>query len=84
MSQDVLEGNGPIDDTVTVDKVRQEPYNMPAGFSWCSLDVNDPAEAQELYNLLNENYVEDDDCMFRYVFMLLAEVHLDDLTPIRF
>ncbi len=40
---------------------------MPTGFSWCSLDVTNPSEALELYNLLNENYVEDDDCMFRYV-----------------
>lgn len=39
---------------------------MPAGFEWCSLDVNDPAQLLEVYNLLNENYVEDDDCMFRF------------------
>lgn len=58
--------NGPINDTVTVDQVRQEPLNMPAGFEWCDIDVTDPEQAQEIYNLLNLNYVEDDDCMFRF------------------
>jgi len=38
---------------------------MPAGFEWCSMDVMDPVQIQELYNLLNGNYVEDDDCMIR-------------------
>jgi glycylpeptide N-tetradecanoyltransferase len=38
---------------------------MPAGFEWCEVDVTDPAQVQEVYNLLNLNYVEDDDCMFR-------------------
>jgi glycylpeptide N-tetradecanoyltransferase len=38
---------------------------MPAGFEWCTLDVLDPVQIQEMYTLLNENYVEDDDNMFR-------------------
>lgn len=40
---------------------------MPAGFEWSDIDVNDPAQLLELYNLLTENYVEDDDCQFRCV-----------------
>jgi glycylpeptide N-tetradecanoyltransferase len=39
---------------------------MPTGFEWCSLDITNPDEALEVYNLLNENYVEDDDAMFRF------------------
>ena len=39
---------------------------MPAGFEWCSLDVHDPVQLEEVYTLLTENYVEDDDNMFRY------------------
>ena len=31
-----------------------------------SVDMNDPAEATEVYTLLSENYVEDDDNMFRF------------------
>ena len=38
---------------------------MPAGFEWCSLNVMDPEQISEIYKLLNENYVEDDDNMFR-------------------
>jgi len=39
---------------------------MPPGFEWCSLNVNDVEQITEVYNLLTENYVEDDDNMFRY------------------
>lgn len=39
---------------------------MPAGFSWDTMDVRDPAQLDEVYTLLYENYVEDDDEMFRY------------------
>jgi glycylpeptide N-tetradecanoyltransferase len=38
---------------------------MPAGFKWCSLNIQKPEELEEVYNLLTENYVEDDDNMFR-------------------
>jgi glycylpeptide N-tetradecanoyltransferase len=42
------------------------PYSLPAGYSWCNLDLNDEKQAEELYNLLTTNYVEDDDAMFRF------------------
>lgn len=38
---------------------------MPGGFEWSTIDVLDPVQAAEVYKLLSENYVEDDDCMFR-------------------
>jgi glycylpeptide N-tetradecanoyltransferase len=46
--------------------LRQEPYKLPEGFGWCEVDMNDAAEAKEAYDLLNRNYVEDDDNMFRF------------------
>eukprot|EP00164_Ancoracysta_twista_P007549 GFYU01010741.1.p1 GENE.GFYU01010741.1~~GFYU01010741.1.p1 ORF type:complete len:422 (+),score=144.14 GFYU01010741.1:122-1387(+) len=46
--------------------VRQEPYKIPDAFRWVECDVNDPAELKEIYTLLSENYVEDDDAMFRF------------------
>jgi glycylpeptide N-tetradecanoyltransferase len=58
--------NKPVNPVEDVDKVRQEPYNMPAGFVWCELDVNNETHIKELYNLLSNNYVEDDDSMFRF------------------
>jgi hypothetical protein len=41
------------------------PSHAPS-FEWCICDVGDPAEVQEVYDLLTLNYVEDDDAMFRW------------------
>ncbi|EEY54242.1 glycylpeptide N-tetradecanoyltransferase 2 [Phytophthora infestans T30-4] len=58
---------GPIDvPQKTPDQVRQEPYHMPSGFTWSILDVMDPSQAKELYELLSNNYVEDTDSTFRF------------------
>eukprot|EP00002_Diphylleia_rotans_P010549 TRINITY_DN2104_c0_g1_i1.p1 TRINITY_DN2104_c0_g1~~TRINITY_DN2104_c0_g1_i1.p1 ORF type:complete len:324 (-),score=76.76 TRINITY_DN2104_c0_g1_i1:612-1583(-) len=46
--------------------VRKEPYNLPEGFKWVDCNVDDETEISDVYNLLNENYVEDDDNMFRF------------------
>eukprot|EP00596_Hydrurales_sp_CCMP1899_P003968 CAMPEP_0119045000 /NCGR_PEP_ID=MMETSP1177-20130426/36191_1 /TAXON_ID=2985 /ORGANISM="Ochromonas sp, Strain CCMP1899" /LENGTH=450 /DNA_ID=CAMNT_0007016021 /DNA_START=57 /DNA_END=1406 /DNA_ORIENTATION=+ len=65
--KDVFDGeSGPMDGNTDVTAVRQEPYNMPGGFEWDSLDVTDPDVILEVYTLLCENYVEDDDCLFRF------------------
>eukprot|EP00386_Alphamonas_edax_P015128 GDKI01046290.1.p2 GENE.GDKI01046290.1~~GDKI01046290.1.p2 ORF type:complete len:485 (-),score=185.54 GDKI01046290.1:241-1695(-) len=53
-------------ETKTLKDVRQEPYGLPEGFSWVTVDVSDEAQLKEVYELLNANYVEDDDCMFRF------------------
>ena len=38
---------------------------IPLGGSWATRgDVNDAKELQEIYTLLTENYVEDDDAWF--------------------
>jgi len=56
---------GPLE-VKTVDEIRKEPYAMPAGFIWAPVDVSDDAQILEVYTLLTENYVEDDDNMFRF------------------
>jgi len=59
--------SGPIDvDKDPVNDIRQEPLGLPQGFQWCSCDVNDPDQLNEIYLLLRDNYVEDDDEMFRF------------------
>ncbi|XP_070566457.1 glycylpeptide N-tetradecanoyltransferase 2-like [Ptychodera flava] len=57
-----------INEPVEPDKtdIRQDPYSLPAGFKWDIIDITNPASLSELYTLLNENYVEDDDNMFRF------------------
>merc|ERR1712232_172240 len=66
MSSEFSQNSGPIDEVKTVDDVRAEPYNLPDQFEWCSCDITSETEAKEIYTLLNENYVENDDCMFRF------------------
>ncbi|KAL7494440.1 hypothetical protein ACHAWT_006610 [Skeletonema menzelii] len=46
--------------------LRQEPYNMPKGFEWCEVDITDEEQRTEIYDLLYQNYVEDDDGTFRF------------------
>lgn len=57
---------GPIVPDKSPEEIRQEPYNMPPGFEWSTVDVTSPDEKLELYTLLANNYVEDDDALFRF------------------
>lgn len=50
----------------TVDQVQQEPYALVGDYRWADLDMQDPAVVDEVYTLLLQNYVEDDDAMFRF------------------
>lgn len=59
-------GDGPIDVPKTVQDIRQEPYALPESFVWCECNIDDDHETQEVYTLLHNNYVEDDDAMFRF------------------
>lgn len=58
--------NAAIEADKPTDDIRQEPYSLPSGFGWDTLDIRDPLILKELYQLLNGNYVEDDDNMFRF------------------
>ncbi|KAK6621683.1 Glycylpeptide N-tetradecanoyltransferase 2 [Polyplax serrata] len=51
---------------VKQNEIRTEPYTLPDQFLWDTLNLEDPLVLKELYTLLNENYVEDDDSMFRF------------------
>eukprot|EP01135_Chromosphaera_perkinsii_P012399 Nk52_evm10s2657 gene=Nk52_evmTU10s2657 len=50
------------------ENIQQEPYNLPNGYEWCVIDIDKENELLELYTLLNKNYVEDDDNMFRFAY----------------
>lgn len=60
------ERSEPIEANKPRDQVRQAPYNLPDGFVWDTLELSDETTLKELYTLLNENYVEDEDRMFRF------------------
>ncbi|PIK37862.1 putative glycylpeptide N-tetradecanoyltransferase 1 isoform X2 [Apostichopus japonicus] len=69
--------NDPVEERK--ENIREEPYSLPGQFIWDTLDIHDPLVLQELYTLLNENYVEDDDNMFRFDYS--ANFLLWALTP---
>mmetsp|Transcript_134247 Transcript_134247/g.374185 ORF Transcript_134247/g.374185 Transcript_134247/m.374185 type:complete len:488 (+) Transcript_134247:200-1663(+) len=66
MEAEYGQDSGPIDEIKNPDEVRDEPYPLPDQFEWCTCNVDNDDEAQEIYVLLSENYVEDDDSMFRF------------------
>jgi glycylpeptide N-tetradecanoyltransferase len=70
---------GPITPNKPASEIRQEPYTMPGGFEWSNVNVNEESERLELYNLLANNYVEDDDALFRFDYS--QEFLLWALTP---
>ena len=57
---------GPIVPDKPLEEIRDTPYTMPAGFEWSIVDIQDATQRAELYNLLANNYVEDDDALFRF------------------
>jgi glycylpeptide N-tetradecanoyltransferase len=63
-SDEKIVRNEPIEPDKT--SIRAEPYSLPADFQWDTLNLDDPLVLSELYTLLSENYVEDDDAMFRF------------------
>mmetsp|Transcript_9450 Transcript_9450/g.13083 ORF Transcript_9450/g.13083 Transcript_9450/m.13083 type:complete len:398 (-) Transcript_9450:108-1301(-) len=66
LNENIEEENDCIEANKPMEELRQEPFKMPDGFQWCELDVTEAMILDEVYILLNENYVEDDDAMFRF------------------
>lgn len=60
----------PLSEAIEADKtseeIRSEPYDIPSIFDWSEVDLQNEGQLQELYTLLNENYVEDEDELFRF------------------
>lgn len=57
---------GAIDVPQPISDIKQEPYNLPSNYEWCVCDVTNDRIMKEVYALLSNNYVEDDDNMFRF------------------
>jgi glycylpeptide N-tetradecanoyltransferase len=58
--------NEPIHPDRSIDEIKADPFSLPDGFKWDDIELQDEKQLTELYNLLTENYVEDDDNMFRF------------------
>ncbi|KAK8798728.1 hypothetical protein WA158_007812 [Blastocystis sp. Blastoise] len=59
---------GPIDPIFTPESERAIPYKLPNGFEWVEIDLYDEKDAKDVYVMLEENYVEDADSVFRFAY----------------
>ncbi|XP_048754458.1 glycylpeptide N-tetradecanoyltransferase 2-like [Ostrea edulis] len=66
INEKIQDVNQAIEEDKPDEEIRHDSYSLPSGFVWDTLDLLDPLILKELYTLLNENYVEDDDNMFRF------------------
>jgi len=57
--------SGPLENK-TLDDVRKQPLKLPKGFEWYEVDLNDEKDATDVYELLTNHYVEDDENHFRF------------------
>ncbi|CAN3377018.1 hypothetical protein DIURU_002023 [Diutina rugosa] len=62
-----IDSEGPIEHK-QVSEVRSEPYPMLDAFEWSTVDIENEKELDEVYQLLYENYVEDQDATFRFKY----------------
>ncbi|KAF7493875.1 Glycylpeptide N-tetradecanoyltransferase 1 [Sarcoptes scabiei] len=58
--------NEPIHPPMDPNQISQQSLTLPDSFCWVVLNIDNEDELNELYTLLYENYVEDDDNMFRF------------------
>jgi glycylpeptide N-tetradecanoyltransferase len=85
-NEPLVEDNGEVEEgpieVINPDQVLREPDPLFRELEWTTLDLKNENELQELYSLLTNHYVEDNDAMFRlnyptaflnwYVFTLKA------------
>ena len=57
--------DGPIKE-IDQTKVPKEPSEMYPGFKWVTMNLDDEKELDEVYELLSNHYVEDNEAMFRF------------------
>ncbi|KAM3159466.1 Glycylpeptide N-tetradecanoyltransferase [Lachancea thermotolerans] len=63
---DEVEDEGPINSSQRPENIPNEPLPLLSEFEWCTVDITDPHQLEDVFVLLNENYVEDQDATFRF------------------
>lgn len=61
--------DGPIKQ-INPEEVPKEPDSLIDGFEWTTLDITNENELREMHELLNGNFVEDQNAMFRLNYSL--------------
>ncbi|KAG5494547.1 hypothetical protein JIQ42_02157 [Leishmania sp. Namibia] len=57
---------GPMDEPKTIADIPEEPYPIASTFEWWTPNMEAADDIHAIYELLRDNYVEDDDSMFRF------------------
>jgi glycylpeptide N-tetradecanoyltransferase len=57
--------DGPIK-VQKVEEIDTQPPPLPEGFEWSQIDLENQEEADQVFSLLQEHYVEDNEGMFRF------------------
>lgn len=65
---EVVKEEGPIDSTKTPLDIPDTPFPLLSEFEWSTIDIESSTELDEVYNLLYEHYVEDQDATFRFKY----------------
>lgn len=50
--------------------ISTEPSTLPDGFEWCTINLENDDDAQQVYTLLKEHYVEDSEGIFRFEYSI--------------
>lgn len=66
---EVVSAEGPIDATKTPEDVPDSPLPLLGDFEWSTIDVESSSDLDEVYTLLYEHYVEDQDATFRFKYL---------------
>lgn len=61
-----IKTEGPIDASKKPEDIPDTPVPLLSDFEWCTVDIDDDKQLEDVYVLLNENYVEDKDSTFRF------------------
>lgn len=65
-SEENITENTFIEPNLEMSAIRSDPFTLPQPFVWSEVDILNDEQLSELYTLLTENYVEDDENMFRF------------------
>lgn len=66
---EVVENEGPIDASKKPSDISPEPLPLLGDFEWSTIDVDLAPQLDEVYTLLYEHYVEDQDATFRFKYL---------------
>ena len=50
--------------------MQEEPLNLPENYEWCTVSLEDDQQAEEVYQLLTNHYVEDSEGKFRFDYSI--------------